>query len=67
MDPCHHGVADPRVAVQDTASRYGGGGPSVLGLDEGLKTPHRKKKKKKTACYEILHRASELDEFLGTT
>jgi hypothetical protein len=33
------------------------------GLGEGPTTPHRKK----PACYEMLHRASDLDGFFGTT
>jgi hypothetical protein len=39
------------------------GGPLSWGLGKGLATPHRKK----TACYEMLHRASDLDGFFGTT
>jgi hypothetical protein len=31
-------------------------------LHEGLRTPHHKE----TACYKILHQASELDRFFGT-
>jgi hypothetical protein len=37
------------------------GGPPVWGLGEGLTTPNRKK----YACYENNHKASDLDGFLG--
>jgi hypothetical protein len=36
------------------------GDPSACGLGEGLTTPHRKK----TACYMIIHEASELSRLL---
>jgi hypothetical protein len=36
-------------------------GPPAWGLGVGLTTPHRKKQ----ACYETEHEASELDGFLG--
>jgi hypothetical protein len=36
---------------------------STWGLGEGLATTHSKN----AVCYEILHRASELDVFSGTT
>jgi hypothetical protein len=39
------------------------GGPPTWGLGEGLTTPHRKN----LACYEMLHRVSELGGFLGMT
>jgi hypothetical protein len=37
------------------------GGPPAWGLGVGLTTPHRKKQ----ACYEPEHEASELDGFFG--
>jgi len=39
--------------------------PSSLGVGRGAKSPHRKKKKK--ACYEESHMASNFDGFFGTT
>jgi len=39
------------------------GGPPAWGLGEGLTTPHHKT----LACYEMLHRVSDLDEFFETT
>jgi hypothetical protein len=39
------------------------GGPPALRLGEGRTIPHYKK----LDCYEMLHRASKLIEFFGTT
>jgi hypothetical protein len=39
------------------------GDPSAWGLGKGLTTPHHEK----PACYKMLHKASELDRFFGTT
>jgi hypothetical protein len=74
--PCHHSMARPQVAdggntlqvwrvaanILNKQSRAADKGwSSSLGLGVGLTTPHRKKQ----ACYETEHEASELDGFLG--
>jgi hypothetical protein len=64
----HHGMARPQVAdggyanILNKQSRAADkGGPPAWGLGVGLTTPHRKKQ----ACYETKHEASELDGLHG--
>jgi hypothetical protein len=45
------------ILNKESCTANKGWSSSMLGLDKGLTTPHHKK----PACYEMLHRASELD------
>jgi hypothetical protein len=78
FSPCHHGMARPRVAdggdslqiwraaaniLNIQPRKADSGGPPASGLDERLTAPHHKK----PACYEMLHRASDLNGFFVTT
>jgi hypothetical protein len=75
MGPCQHGMTRPRVAsggdalqIWRVSSIYNGeparGGPPAWGLGEKPTTSLRNKEK---PCYDMFHRASNLDRFFGTT
>jgi hypothetical protein len=79
VGPCHHGMAIPRVEdggdgiqtrraavnVFNKQSRAPKNRwTSIMGVGQGA---DKFSPKKETACYEMLHKSSDLDGFLGTT